>query len=79
MSVADYVIRVAALVAALGVIWRAIVLPSARWARRMEQYVEFIESQMRHNGGTSVKDTVERIDKRTARLEKAVFPEENNA
>jgi hypothetical protein len=73
MAAASWVLWAAGLVAALGVLWRSVVLPAWRWANRLEKYVQFIEGQMRRNGGHSVKDAVERIDARTARLERRVF------
>lgn len=64
-------------VTAVGVILRTAVMPIYRWARRLEDALGYVEGQMRHNGGTSVKDAVTRIDDRTQRLEAAVFGPDN--
>ena len=61
-------------VTAFTIIVKQAVIPAWLWIRRIERWIEFIEGQMKSNGGSSVRDAVDRIDKRTARLEAAVFP-----
>jgi hypothetical protein len=63
------VITVAAVVAAVGVIWSKGILPMYRFAKKMEQHVEFVEMQMSCNGGTSLRDAIGRIEERVNIIE----------
>jgi hypothetical protein len=63
------VITVAAVVAAVGVIWSKGILPMYRFAKKMEQHVEFVEMQMTSNGGSSLRDAIGRIEERVNIIE----------
>jgi hypothetical protein len=60
---------VAAVVIAIGVIYRGVVRPVIRYARRVESTIKAVDSQFRPNGGSSLRDAVDRIDARTSSLE----------
>jgi hypothetical protein len=63
------VITVAAVVAAVGIIWSKGIMPMYRFAKKMEQHVEFVEMQMSCNGGTSLRDAIQRIEERVNTIE----------
>jgi hypothetical protein len=60
---------VAAAVASLGVIHRGLVLPAYRWAKRIEKDMRFVEEQMRPNSGSSLRDSLDRIENRLTLVE----------
>jgi hypothetical protein len=60
---------VAAAVASLGVIHRGLLLPAYRWAKRIEKDMRFVEEQMRPNSGSSLRDSLDRIEKRLTLVE----------
>lgn len=35
-----------------------------RWMRRVEEALTYVEGEMRHNGGSTIRDAITRIDKR---------------
>ena len=69
MTVADWIITAGAVVAAIGVIYRGMFYPVFKWAKRIEQAVSHVESNMKNNGGTSMRDAIDRIEKRLTTLE----------
>jgi hypothetical protein len=60
---------VAAAVASLGVIHRGLLLPAYRWAKRIEKDMRFVEEQMRPNSGSSLRDSLDRIENRLTLVE----------
>ena len=54
---------------AIGVIWRTVIRPVIRYGRRLEATVRDVDAQFRPNGGSSLRDAVDRIDARTSSLE----------
>jgi hypothetical protein len=60
---------VAAGVASLGVIHRGLLLPAYRWAKRIEKAMGFVEEQMRPNSGSSLRDSLDRIENRLTLVE----------
>ena len=64
------VIAAAAVIAAIGVIYRSVVRPLVRWGRRLDQGWEAVRTQlMTNNGGSTLKDKIDAIDARTKALE----------
>lgn len=57
----DAILVGAAVVAALGVIWRGLVRPVIRFAKRIEKAVVNVEQQLYPNGGRSLRDAVDRL------------------
>jgi len=65
----QYLITAAAVVTAVGVLWRKVILPVYRFAKKVEQHVTFVESQMTPNGGSSLHDAIQRIEQRVNVIE----------
>lgn len=65
----QWIITAAAVVTAVGVLWRKVVLPVYKFAKKMEQHVAFVESQMTPNGGSSLRDAIQRIEHRVNVIE----------
>ena len=40
-----------------------------RWTRRIEKALSFVEEQMRPNGGSSMRDSLDRIENRLTQVE----------
>jgi hypothetical protein len=60
---------VAAVVASCGVIYRGLLLPVHRWANRLEKTMGFVEEQMKPNSGSSLRDSLDRIENRLTLVE----------
>jgi hypothetical protein len=69
MSVAQWIITAGGVVGALGVIFHTVVRPVVRWAKRIESAVSTVEQNMMNNGGSSLRDAIDRIEKRLTELE----------
>ena len=69
MTVAEWIITAGAVVTAVGVIHRAVVYPIFKWGHRIENAVTHVEMNMKNNGGTSMRDAIDRIEKRITTLE----------
>lgn len=69
MTAAEWIITTGAVVAALGVIHRAVFYPIFKWAQRLEKAVTHVELNMKNNGGASMRDAIDRIEKRLTTLE----------
>ena len=64
------IITIAAVLTAIGVIYRAVVRPLISWGRRVDEGWEAVRTQlMTNNGGSTLKDKIEAIDARTKALE----------
>lgn len=72
MTIAQWIITAGAVVGALGIIYQTLVRPVVKWARRIEKAVNTVESNMMNNGGTSLRDAIDRIESRLDALEKKV-------
>lgn len=70
MTFAQWIITTGATVGALGIIFRTLVLPVFKWARRLEKTMTFVEQQMLPNGGSSLRDSINRIETRLTVVEK---------
>ena len=69
MTVIQILGMVAAGVASLGVIHRGLLLPMYRWAKRIEKAMGFVEEQMKPNHGSSLRDSLDRIENRLTLVE----------
>lgn len=69
MTVAEWIITAGAVVTALGVIHRAVLYPIFKWGQRIEHAVSHVEMNMKNNGGSSMRDAIDRIEKRLTTLE----------
>ena len=72
MTVAQWIITAGAVVGALGIIFRTLVMPVVRWGKRLEKAVTVVEQNMVNNGGSSLRDAVDRIERRITDLEELV-------
>ena len=69
MTVVQLLGMVAAVVASCGVIYRGLVLPVYRWATRLDKAISHVEMNMKNNGGSSMRDAIDRIENRLTTLE----------
>ena len=69
MTFAQWIITAGATVGALGVIFQTLVRPVFKWAQRIEKAVCTVEMNMNNNGGSSLRDAIDRIERRIAKLE----------
>lgn len=69
MTVVQVLGAVAAVVASLGVIHKGLLLPAYRWANRLEKTMLFVEEQMKPNHGSSLRDSLDRIENRLTLVE----------
>jgi hypothetical protein len=69
MTFVQWIITTGATVGALGIIFQTLVRPVFRWAQRLEKTMTFVEQQMLPNGGSSLRDSVNRIETRLTVVE----------
>ena len=63
------VVLVAAVLVALGTVYRYTIRPVIRFCRRVESAISNVEMQLKPNGGKTLRDAVDRIEGRVANLE----------
>jgi hypothetical protein len=63
------VVLVAAVLVALGTIYRYVIKPPIKFARRLEATMTTVKNQLEPNGGKTLRDAVDRIEGRVANLE----------
>lgn len=73
------VVAFAAVLVSLGIIWRYIVTPTVRLFQRMDRALNFVERELKPNGGSSLRDAVNRIDERVSAIETRVQAEGRTA
>lgn len=56
-------------ITSVGIIWAKAVRPVIKWAVRLEKTMNFVELQMVPNGGSSLRDSINRIEARVNQLE----------
>lgn len=69
MTVVNVLAAIAGCVVSLGVIYRGVVRPVYRWATRLEKAIVHVESNMKNNGGATMRDAIDRIENRLNRVE----------
>lgn len=69
MSVVNWLGMIAGAIVSLGVIHRAVIYPVYKWARKLEATIDFVEEQMKPNSGSSVRDSLDRIENRLTLVE----------
>jgi hypothetical protein len=72
MTIAQWIITAGAVVGALGIIFRTLVKPVVSWARRIEKAVSTVEQNMNNNGGSSLRDAIDRIERRLNEVEEII-------
>lgn len=58
----ELVLRAAAVIAAIALIFTKGVLPVFRFFKALDDGVSFVKAQMENNGGSSVKDAIDRTE-----------------
>lgn len=69
MTAAQWIITAGAVCGALSVIFHTVVKPVLRWGRRIENAVTIVEANMFRNGGSSMRDAINRIEERITVVE----------
>jgi len=72
MTVAQWIITTGAVVGAFGIIFQTVIRPIFKWAQRLEKTMTFVEQQMLPNGGSSLRDSVNRIESRLTLVEEHI-------
>ncbi len=60
---------VAAILGALGLIWRMVVKKIVDLGKRIEASLRVVEAELKSNGGNSLRDAVDRLEQQHGRLE----------
>ena len=69
MEIVSVLATTAGSIISIGVIYRGVVRPLFRWAQRLDKAITTVEMNMKNNGGSSLRDAVDRIENRITRLE----------
>lgn len=69
MTIAQWIITAGAVVGSLGVIFHTLIKPVFRWGKRLDTAVTTVEMNMKNNGGSSMRDAIDRIENRITKLE----------
>lgn len=72
MNIVAWLGMAAGAIASVGIIYRQGVRPVFRWAQRLEKTMTFVEQQMLPNGGSSLRDSVNRIEARLTLVEEHI-------
>lgn len=62
-------LTIAGIITSLGIIYRGLVRPIYRWARRLTDTVTTVEAQMRPNGGSSLRDAIDNLTSSISRID----------
>jgi hypothetical protein len=69
VSPVDWLGMVAGAIVSIGIIHKAVIYPVYKWARRLEKTMSFVEEQMKPNHGSSLRDSLDRIENRLTLVE----------
>lgn len=69
MGVVGVLGSIAGCIVSIGIIYRGVVRPIYRWATRLEKAIVHVEMNMKNNGGSSMRDAIDRIENRLNRVE----------
>jgi len=69
MDIVSVLATIAGSIVSIGVIYRGVVRPIFRWAQRLDKAITTVEMHMNNNGGTSLRDAIDRIENRITKLE----------
>lgn len=59
-------------IVSIGIIYRGLVRPVYKWATRLERTMDYVEMQMKPNGGSSIRDSLNRIESRLTLVEEHI-------
>ena len=69
MEIVSVLATIAGSIVSIGVIYRSVVRPLFRWGQRLDNAITTVEMNMKNNGGSSLRDAVDRIENRITKLE----------
>lgn len=69
MDIVSVLASIAGSIVSIGVIYRGVVRPLFRWAQRLDKAITTVEMNMKNNGGSSLRDAIDRIENRITKLE----------
>ena len=69
MNAAQWVMTAGGVVTSIAAIVQFAVRPVIKWAVRIEKAVTLVESNMTNNGGSTLRDAVDRIEARLDKIE----------
>ena len=69
MTAVNVLAAIAGCIISIGVIYRGVVRPVYRWATRLDKAIAHVEMNMKNNGGSSMRDAIDRIEQRLNRVE----------
>lgn len=69
MDIVNVLASIAGTIVSIGVIYRGVVRPLFRWGKRLDNAITTVEMNMKNNGGSSLRDAVDRIENRITKLE----------
>ena len=69
MGIVSVLASIAGSIVSIGVIYRGVVRPIFRWGQRLDNAITVVEMNMKNNGGSSLRDAVDRIENRITKLE----------
>ncbi len=72
MTAVNVLASVAGCIVSFGVIYRGVVRPVYRWATRLEKAISHVEMNMKNNGGSSLRDAIDRIENRLTKVEEHI-------
>lgn len=69
MEIVSVLATIAGSIVSIGVIYRGVVRPLFRWGQRLDNAITTVEMNMKNNGGSSLRDAIDRIENRITKLE----------
>jgi len=69
MDIVGVLATVSGSIISIGVIYRGVVRPLFRWAQRLDNAITTVEMNMKNNGGSSLRDAIDRIENRLTIVE----------
>ena len=69
MEIVSVLAAISGSIISIGVIYRSVVRPLFRWAQRLDNAITTVEMNMKNNGGSSLRDAIDRIENRLTIVE----------
>lgn len=69
MMVVVWLGMAAGVVTSVGILWQKLVKPVIAWGMKLDRTMSYVEQQMHPNGGTSLRDSLNRIEQRLTFVE----------
>jgi hypothetical protein len=69
MDAVSVLASIAGSIVSIGIIYRGVVRPLFRWAQRLDKAITTVEMNMKNNGGSSLRDAIDRIENRMTKVE----------